>query len=133
MKCSLLLLPLLAVPCVVTSCKDNAEPDTTAAGAEINVDLLYHYLDVIGATDEEKKLLISGFEGTPPDWENIKETYLISNYCTGAAMAGRTELVLQCIEYGADPCFALGGATLGNHMDLVRLVLDKGVNPDNGL
>ena len=146
MKRALLLLSLLSVPCVVTSCKDDAAPGTSittetdtaapstgtasadAAAATVSpLDKLCKLLKLYGYSDAEIKIFRAGYEGDTVTLESLKDKKHIGIYCTGAAAAGNKELVLQCLDKGAtDYNDGLQVAALGGHMDIVQLMLDKG-------
>ena len=132
MKHALLLLALLAVPCVVTSCKDDAATVSP-------FDNLCKLMKLSGQSEKEIKILRAGYEGDTVTLESLKDKKHIAIYCTGAAAAGKKELVLQCFDKGngpkgAGPNTALGAAACGGHMDIVQLMLDKGAtNYNSGL
>ena len=133
MKRALLLLSLLAVPCVVTSCKDDAAPGTSIT-TESPLDKMCNLLKLLGYSEKEIKILRAGYEGDTVTLESLKDKKHIGIYCTGAAAAGNKELVLQCLDKGADPDWGLKGAARGGHMDIVQLLLSKGAtNLDSAL
>ena len=157
MKRTLLLLSLFAVPGMLTSCKDEAatpapvntatvaevtesapeqvveEPSTASAEvsqlAVFHLDKLCHLL---GFTDAEIKIIRAGYTGDTATLDNLKDKNHIGIYCFGAAAGGNKELVLQCLDKGADSNFVLIGAALGGHMDIVQLMLNKGATDYNG-
>ena len=130
MKTSLLLLSLLAVPCVITSCKDDAENQAATQTAAEKVFMIYEKSVPDGP---EKGAFYAGYRGDTNYLERISGQSLDS-YVWGAALAGRTELVLRCIALDEGALNdALWGAAAGGHKDLVQILLDKGVNPKTGL
>ena len=80
MKRSLLLLSLLAVPCVVTPCKgDNtATPNTDTAAPGIPtatvspLDKMCNLLKLLGYSEKEIKILRAGYEGDTTTLNNLK-------------------------------------------------------------
>ena len=140
MKRALLLLSLLAVPCVLTSYMAEAAPstDTAAPGTDAAtvspLDKLCKLMKLSGRSEKEIKILHAGYEGDTVTLESLKDKKHIGVYCTGAAAAGNKELVLQCLDKGGPPDWGLYGAAMGGHMDIVQLMLDKGtINYDWGL
>ena len=158
MKRTLILLSLFSVPGMLTSCKDEAatpapvntatvaavtesapeqvveEPSTASAEvsqlAVFHLDKLCHLL---GFTDAEIKIIRAGYTGDTATLGNLKDKNHIGIYCIGATAGGNKELVLQCLDKGADPNDGLIGAALGGHMDIVQLMLEKGADPNGGL
>ena len=128
MKHSLILLTLLAVPCVITSCKDDAENQATASEKVV---MIY---DKIMRDGPEKGAFYAGYRGDTTNLEK-RSGDAIDWYVWGAALAGRTELVLQCLALGEHVSRgdALEGAAAGGHKDLVQTLLDKGADPSRGL
>ena len=109
---------------MVTSCKDNApSTDITAS----SVDKAAEFLVLYEWSDEEKNAFRAGYEGDTAALEHLKNKKLIHPYCAGAAAAGHKELILQCLEKGADPRPGFGGAAAGGHLELVKLILNKGI------
>ena len=100
MKRSLLLLSLLAVPCVVTPCKgDNtATPNTDTAAPGIPtatvspLDKICEIVKIMNIPDAEIKFLRAGYTGDTATLENLKDRSHMDIYCTGAAAAGNKEL-----------------------------------------
>ena len=140
MKRSLLLLSLLAVPCVLTSYMAEAAPstDTAAPGSDAAtvspLDKLCKLLKLYGYSDAEIKIFRAGYTGNTATLENLKDKKHIGIYCMGAAAAGNKELVLQCLDKGEKPDWGLWGAALGGHMAIVQLMLSKGATDyDSGL
>ena len=141
MKRSLLLLSLLAVPCVVTPCKgDNtARPNTDTAAPGIPtatvspLDKICELLKLSGFSEKEIKNFRAGYTGDTATLENLKDKNNIGIYCFGAAASGNKELVLQCLDKGADSNNGLRGAAWGGHMEIVQLMLSKGADPNKGL
>ncbi len=133
MKRTLLLLSLLAVPCVLTSCKDDAAPGTSTSAVS-PLDKLCRYWELKGYSEKQIKILRAGYTGDTATLNKLKDTLSINFYCTGAAAAGNKELVLQCLDKGADSDNGLDGAAWGGHMDIVHLMLSKGAtNLDSAL
>ena len=128
MKHSLILLTLLAMPCVITSCKDDAENQATASEKVV---MIY---DKILPDSPEKGAFYAGYRGDTTNLEK-RSGDAIDWYVWGAALAGRTELVLQCLALGEHVSRgdALEGAAAGGHKDLVQTLLDKGADPSRGL
>ena len=139
MKRALLLLSLLAVPCVVTSCKDDAAPGTDTAAPDTSIttesplDKMCKRMKAMSMSDEDVKIFRTAYEGDTTTLNNLKDGIHIDTYCTGAAAAGNKELVLQCLDKGADPDYGLAYAAWGGHMEIVKLLLDKGARPAAGL
>jgi len=130
MKTSLLFLSLLAVPCVITSCKDDAENQAATQTAAEKVFMIYEKTMPDGS---EKGAFYAGYRGDTNYLERISGQSL-EPYGLGAALAGRTELVLRCIALDEGALNdALMGAAAGGHKDLVQILLDKGVKPKTGL
>ena len=125
MKRALLLLSLLAAPCVATSCKDDTAPATSTAMV-LSLDKLCEFLKWERASDKEIYVFRAGYEGDTATLGNLKNKDLIVFYCRGAAAAGNKELVMQCLDKGVSPNSGLGDAALGGHLELVQLMLDKG-------
>ena len=88
MKRALLLLSLLAVPCVVTSCKDDAAP-VTSITTESPLDKICNLLKLLGRPEKEIKIFRAGYEGDTVTLESLKDKKHIGIYCTGAAAAGK--------------------------------------------
>ena len=133
MKRALLLLSLLAVPCVVTSCKDDTSPATPTAMV-LSLDKLCELLKLHGTSDKEIYIFHAGYEGDTATLGNLKNRRLIDFYCVGAAAGGHKELVQLMLDKGANNYNdGLAFAALGGHMDIVQLMLDKGADPNNGL
>ena len=158
MKRALLLLSLLSVPCVVTSCKDDAAPGTSIT-TESLLDKMCNLLKLSGYSEKEIKIFRAGYTGDTAILENLKDGIHIDIYCMGAAAAGNKELVLQCLDKGTTPNrglygaamggqkalvlqmlgkgaalnWGLEGAALGGHMDIVQFMLDNGAHPNAGL
>ncbi len=144
MKQSLLLLSLLAMPCVISSCKDDAEnqnapvtpaaPVTPTAATSPLTDKIAQQFDKSIPSDSMRAAFHAGYNGDTSNLEALSGGDM-SYYCTGAAVAGRTDLVLKCIERkkGASPNAALKGAAAAGHQKLVQMMLDKGASPDAGL
>ncbi|MBR4309588.1 MAG: ankyrin repeat domain-containing protein [Akkermansia sp.] len=171
MKRTLLLLSLFAVPGMLTSCKDEAAtpaPDNTSSvaeviksapepAAEVSQTAVFHPDELgqsYGCYDMERICACDdGYEGKMVDLQKLKVGDLLEDFCYGAYEAGRTDLVLQCLEMGMDPnsgikyaawlgrmdiiqslfdqgaddyYWGLEGAARGGHMDIVQLMLDKG-------
>ena len=128
MKHSLILLTLLAMPCVITSCKDDAENQATASEKVV---MIY---DKIMPDSPEKGAFYAGYRGDTTNLEK-RSGDAIDWYVWGAALSGRTELVLQCLALGEHVSRgdALEGAAAGGHKDLVQTLLDKGADPSRGL
>ncbi len=178
MKRTLLLLSLFAVPGMLTSCKDEAAtpaPVNTATvaevtesapepAAEVSQTAVFHPDELgqsYGCTSlEQIRAYDDGYEGKMVDLQKLKVGDLLEPFCRGAYEAGRTDLVLQCLEMGMNPNSGiqyaawlgrmdiiqslfdqgadryyegLEGAARGGHMDIVQLMLDKGADPDYGL
>ena len=130
MKHSLILLTLLAVPCVITSCKDDAENQAATQTAAEKVLKIYEKIMPDGP---EKGAFYAGYRGDAAQLERISGKD-IDMYGMGAALAGRTELVMQCIARDEGALNdALWGAAAGDHKDLVLILLDKGARPKTGL
>ena len=131
MKHSLILLTLLAVPCVITSCKDDSNSQATTETAAEKVLKIYEKIMPDGP---EKGAFYAGYRGDTTNLERISGQ-AIDMYGMGAALAGRTELVLQCLalDKGVSIGDALSGAAAGGHKDLVQILLDKGADEDRGL
>ena len=131
MKHSLILLTLLAMPCVITSCKDDAENQAATQTAAEKVFMIY---EKIMRDGPEKGDFYAGYRGDTTNLEK-HSSGAIDWYVCGAALAGRTELVLQCLALGEHVSRgdALEGAAAGGHKDLVQILLDKGVSPKPGL
>lgn len=130
MKLSLLLLPLLAVPCVLCSYKVAAgthadttvnKPLETSADHLAIVELVF--------SEEEINAFKAGYEGDIAEWDKLNKSNLAAGYCCGAAAAGRTELVQECLDKGVDSGAALFGAAFGGHHQIVQSMLDKGAHP----
>ena len=132
MKRALLLLSLLAVPCVVASGKADAVPGTTATTVS-PLDKFCNLLKLSGRSDKVINILRAGYEGDTVTLESLKDKKHIASYCIGAAAAGNKELVLQCLDKGANPDEGLHGSAYGGHMDIVQSMLSKGADPDWGL
>ena len=132
MKRALLLLSLLAVPCVLTSYMAEAAPSTDTATTTLSpLDKLCQYWS---GSDKVINILRAGYKSDTATLESLKDKKHIGIYCTGAAAAGNKELVLQCLDKGAtDYNDGLQVAALGGHMDIVQLMLNKGAHPDYGL
>ena len=130
MKHSLILLTLLAIPCVITSCKDDSNNQATTETAAEKVLKIYEK----SVPDGPKKgAFYAGYRGDTNYLERISGQSLDS-YVWGAALAGRTELVMRCIALDEGALNdALMGAAAGGHKDLVQILLDKGVRPKTGL
>ena len=62
MKRALLLLSLLAVPCVVTSCKDDTAPATSTAMV-LSLDKLCEFFKSVGVSDTKINFFRAGYEG----------------------------------------------------------------------
>ena len=133
MKRALLLLSLLAAPCVATSCKDDTAPATSTAMV-LSLDKLCDFYRLAGASDKEIYIFRAGYEGDTATLGNLKNRRLIDFYCVGAAAGGHKELVQLMLDKGANNYNdGLACAALGGHMGLVQLMLDKGADPNNGL
>ena len=139
MKRTLLLLSLLSVPGILTSCKDDhttapntetAAPDTSIT-TESPLDKICNLLKLLGRPEKEIKIFRAGYEGDTATLDNLKDKEHIGIYCCGAAATGNKELVLQCLGKSADPDRGLAGAALGGHMDIVQLMLSKGATDYN--
>ena len=178
MKRTLILLSLFAVPGMLTSCKDEAAtpaPVNTATvaevtksapepAAEVSQTAVFHPDELgqsYGCTRlEQIRAYDDGYKGKMVDLQKLKVGDLLGWYCSGAYEAGRTDLVLQCLEMGMNPnegmkyaawlgrmdiiqslfdqgaddyYWGLKGAARGGHMDIVQLLLSKGADPDSGL
>ena len=176
MKRTLLLLSLFAVPGMVTSCKDEAAtpaPDNTSSvaevtksapepAAEVSQTAVFHPDELgqsYGCYDMERICACDdGYQGKMVDLQKLKVGDLLEDFCYGAYEAGRTDLVLQCLEMGMDPnsgikyaawlgrmdiiqslfdqgaddyYWGLEGAARGGHMDIVQLMLNKGATDYN--
>ena len=133
MKRALLLLSLLAAPCVATSCKDDTAPATSTAMV-LSLDKLCDFYRLAGASDKEIYIFRAGYEGDTATLGNLKNRRLIDFYCVGAAAGGHKELVQLMLDKGANNYNdGLACAAWGGHMGLVQLMLDKGADPNNGL
>ena len=104
MKRALLLLSLLAVPCVVTSYMAEAAPstDTAAPGSDAAtvspLDKLCKLLKLYGSSDAEIKIFRAGYTGDTATLDKLNGGFLLNFYCMGAAATGNKELVLQCLD-----------------------------------
>ena len=142
MKRTLILLSLFAVPAILTSCKCEAatpSPDNTASVAEsakspaeatlLRIEKIFKIMGVPSSIG-----IRAGFEGKTAEMEKLSEEEL-QFFCLGAALAGRTELVMQCIDSKDESIadVALGGAAVGEHMELVHMLLEQGADPARGL
>ena len=95
MKHALLLLSLLAVPCVLTSYMAEAAPstDTAAPGTDAAtvspLDKLCKLLKLCGYSDAEIKIFRAGYMGNTATLESLKDKKHIGIYCFGAAASGK--------------------------------------------
>ena len=118
MKRTLILLSLFAVPGILTSCKEEPDPPKVVFKSISFSDSL--------SPEERKKAYEDGYEGKIVDLHDPKIRDLLNDYYNGACSAGHMDIVLQCLENGADPGRGLLYAALGGHMNIVQLMLDKG-------
>ena len=118
MKRTLILLSLFAVPGILTSCKEEPDPPQ----------LVFKSISFSDSRspEERKKAYEDGYEGKIVDLHDPKIRNLLNDYYNGACSAGHMDIVLQCLENGADPGRGLLYAALGGHMNIVQLMLDKG-------
>ena len=139
MKRSLILLSLLAGPCLFCSYKAEADTLTTAeTRAEatgkkpVPAHIYNHFKEYsFFFTYKESDALCAGYEGNTAVLDKLTNRTYISYFCAGAAAAGHTELVLQCLGKGADPDYGLRGAAAAGHLHIVSLLLDHGANDYN--
>ena len=117
MKRTFLLLSLLAVPGMLTSCKDDAAPGTSIT-TESPLDKICNLLKLSGRSDKVINILRAGYTGNTATLENLKDKNHIGIYCFGAAASGNKELVLQCLDKGSKPNRGLQGAAYSGHMDI---------------
>lgn len=104
----------------------------TAAGASL-ADSTLELLDASTyQVSENADLLHAGYAGNTAAMPQLSHHHL-SIYAAGAAAAGHTELVCQCLENGAVPNYIIVGAARGGHRELVRLLLSKGADPTWGI
>ena len=84
-------------------------------------------------TEQQKNAFRAGCTGNVALLNTLKDKMLINEYCSGAALTGRTELVRQCLNMGADPDSGLHGAAGNGHLHIVHFLLEQGADPTRGL
>lgn len=160
MKFALFILALIATPCVLSIYKSITTDHSLSPDAREGLKS-YTTNGLESPYDEAIRVAYSkGYDGDTVYLNKQKKTKLLSVYLEGAASAGHRELVMPCINKGADPNAGLRGAARsgrmdmvqlmlesgatdygiglkgaagGGHMDIIKLMLDKGANPNMGL
>lgn len=140
MKRSLLLLSLLATPCILISCgDDNDSVATSTQMTPSSPSVVYRLFEKQCETIHEKKALKAGYAGKAAELKKVRQQ-LLNKYCMGAALGGHSELVFKAINRAKDDVYkkiyasyALHGAAAGGHTELVETLVKKGALISSGL
>ena len=112
---SLILFSIFVVPSLLNYCK-NYQPDVEFQSILFN--------DSFSPDDSHKLIAYAdGYEGKIVDLHDLKIRDLLNDYYDGACRGGHPNLVLQCLENGADPSRGLIYAAMGGHPEIVKLLL----------